>query len=117
MSAGLTGATSPYSFAAGTTASFNVLIGLTGGVHVNPKCPGGGTGKNYNCATDPVILLRTASTSGSLNYAIDCGQIPGNTGGNLYQMMRYGCAQQLLDQHRRTSAPTPRCPPRRTARL
>jgi hypothetical protein len=37
------------------------------------------------------VLLRTASTSGSLNYAIDCGVIPGHNGGNLYQMMRYGC--------------------------
>jgi len=95
LSAGFTGATSPYSFAAGMPASFNVLLGLAGGVHVNPKCPGGGTGKTYSCATDPTVLLRTANTSGSLNYAIDCGQIPGNTGGNLYQMMRYGCGNSF----------------------
>jgi hypothetical protein len=95
LSAGLTGVANPYSFAAGATAAVNVMIGLTGGVHVNPKCPGGGSGQNYSCATDPVILLRTASTSGSLNYAIDCGQIPGNSGGNLYQMMRYGCANSF----------------------
>jgi Flp pilus assembly protein TadG len=97
MSAGLTGGSNPYSFSAGSTASFNVMIGLTGGVHINPKCDiaTSGSGKNYSCATDPTILLRTANTSGSLNYAIDCGQIPGNTGGNLYQMMRYGCANSF----------------------
>ena len=71
------------------------MLGLTGGVHINPKCGNGTSGKTYNCATDPVLLLRTASTSGSLNYAIDCGQIPGNNGGNLYQMMRYGCANSF----------------------
>jgi Flp pilus assembly protein TadG len=95
MSAAFTGAANPYSFSAGSTATFNVQIGLTGGVHVNPKCGNGTSGKTYSCATDPVILLRTANTSGSLNYAIDCGQIPGNTGGNLYQMMRYGCANSF----------------------
>jgi Flp pilus assembly protein TadG len=95
MSAGLTGAANPYSFSAGSTASFNVLIGLTGGVHVNPKCGNQTSGATYSCATDPTILLRTANTSGSLNYAIDCGEVPGNTGGDLYQMMRYGCANSF----------------------
>jgi hypothetical protein len=92
MIAGLTGGTTPYSFTTGSTASLNVSIGLTGGVHVNQKCFNGTSGKNYVCATDPPILLRTANTSGSLNYAIDCGVLPGHTGGNLYQMVRYGCA-------------------------
>lgn len=95
LTAGFTGAANPYSFSAGSTATFNVMLGLTGGVHVNPKCGNGTSGKTYNCPTDPVILLRTANKSGSLNYAIDCGQIPGNNGGNLYQMMRYGCANSF----------------------
>ena len=111
MSAGFTGAANPYSFAAGSTASVNVMLGLAGGVHVNPKCPNSGSGNAYNCPTDPVILLRTASTSGSLNYAIDCGELPGNNGGNLYQMMRYGCANSFsindADICPDVAAPTP----------
>jgi hypothetical protein len=111
MSAGFTGAANPYSFAAGSTASVNVMLGLAGGVHVNPKCPNSGSGNAYNCPTDPVILLRTASTSGSLNYAIDCGELPGNNGGDLYQMMRYGCANSFsindADICPDVAAPTP----------
>jgi hypothetical protein len=87
-----------YSFPAGTNAAVSINIALTGGVHVNPKCPdptGNNAGKNYTCASDPTILLRTASSSGSLNYAIDCGIVPGHTGGNLYQMFRYGCANSF----------------------
>lgn len=95
MSAGLAGGTTPYSFVAGSTATVSVSIGLTGGVHVNQRCFNGTSGKNYSCATDPPVLLRTANTSGSLNYAIDCGTIPGNNGGNLYQMVRYGCANSF----------------------
>jgi hypothetical protein len=91
-----------YSFPAGKSASFAVTISLTGGVHINPKCSdaNGNSGPNYKCPNpksptgyDPPVLLRAASTSGSLNYAINCGIIPGNPGPNspLYQMMRFGC--------------------------
>ena len=87
-------------------ATFAVTIALTGGVHVNPKCSdaNGNSGANYKCPNpqsptgfDPPVLLRAASTSGSLNYAINCGIIPGNPGPNspLYQMMRYGCANSF----------------------
>lgn len=85
-----------YSRPAGAPATVAVTIGLTGGVHINPKCPdpaGKNVGAAYVCATDPTAVLRAANTSGSLNYAINCGVIPGNPGSNnpLYQMIRFGC--------------------------
>jgi Flp pilus assembly protein TadG len=85
-----------YSLAAGApTATLGVTIGLTGGVHVNPKCFNGTSGTGYTCASDPTVILRTASTSGSLNFAINCGapaKQPGDSGNSpLYLMIKHGC--------------------------
>jgi hypothetical protein len=79
-----------------TSATLAVTIGLTGGVHVNPKCFNSWTGKDYSahCSSDPAILLRTASTSGSLTFAINCGAPPrqqGEPNSTLYLMIKHGC--------------------------
>jgi hypothetical protein len=86
-----------YSYAAGGNATVVVTIGLTGGVHLNPKCSGanGNSGMNYTCASDPTVLLRTKTKTGSLTYAIDCGTLPGHNGGTLFQQMAYGCANSF----------------------
>lgn len=84
-----------YTAAAASTQTLQVTVGITGGVHVNARCftPATNKGKVYTCGSDPTIVLRSASTSGSLNYAINCGIVPGGSGPNnpLYQMIRYGC--------------------------
>ena len=94
-----TGTTPGYSLPAGSSATVAVTIGLTGGVHVNPQCSsaGGNSGAHYVCATDPPILLRTksATSNSSLTYTIDCGTVPGHTGGQTYQQFRYGCANSF----------------------
>jgi len=91
-----TGTTPGYSLPAGSAATVAVTIGLTGGVHINPRCSSGGgnSGAHYVCASDPPILLRTksATSNSSLTYTIDCGTVPGHTGGQTYQQFRYGCA-------------------------
>jgi hypothetical protein len=100
---GSTGAQT-YSAPANANASINVTVSLSGGVHVNPRCftsdptaqppVNAGPGMNYSCPSDPTIVLRSASTSGSLNYTINCGVVPGGAGQQnaVYQMIRYGCA-------------------------
>jgi Putative Flp pilus-assembly TadE/G-like len=94
-----TGMTPGYSLTAGSSATVAVTIGLTGGVHVNPRCSaaGGNSGANYVCASDPPVLLRTkvATSNSSLTYTIDCGTVPGHTGGKEYQQFRYGCANSF----------------------
>lgn len=82
-----------YSFPAGQGATLAVTLGLTGGVHLPSRCSNGTSGGSYSCATDPPVLLRFTTGSGndSQTYAIDCGTIPGGTGGTLYQQIRYGC--------------------------
>jgi hypothetical protein len=83
-----------YSFPTNQAASLAVSIGLSGGAHLPVRCPNSGPGASYSCQTDPPILLRFTTGSGndSQTYAVDCGTIPGNTGGGLYQQIRYGCA-------------------------
>jgi Flp pilus assembly protein TadG len=94
-----TGTTPGYSLPAGSSATVAVTIGLTGGVHVNPRCSsaGGNSGAQYVCASDPPLLLRTksATSNSSLTYTIDCGTVPGHTGGTTYQQFRYGCANSF----------------------
>ena len=79
-----------YSFQASHNATLAVTVGLTGAVHLPARCPAGGSGASYTCATDPPILLRFVSGSGnaSQTYAIDCG------GGNLRTMIENGCVDQ-----------------------
>jgi hypothetical protein len=72
--------------------TLSVTVGLAGNYKVNAPCSGSGTGPSYRCATDPTVLLRLTSTSGSRTYAVDCGTLPGHTGGDLYQQIEYGCA-------------------------
>jgi hypothetical protein len=83
-----------YSFRTDQSASLAITIGLSGGAHLPVRCPNSGPGATYNCATDPPLLLRFTTGSGndSQTYAVDCGTIPGHTGGNLYQQIHYGCA-------------------------
>lgn len=96
-----TGMSPGYSLPTGSATTVAVTIGLTGGVHVNPKCssttPPGNSGGSYVCASDPTILLRTksATSNSSLTYTIDCGTVPGHTGGQTYQQFRYGCANSF----------------------
>jgi len=94
-----TGSIPGYSLPAGGSATVAVTIGLTGGVHVNPHCSstGGNSGAHYVCASDPPVLLRTksATSNSSLTYTIDCGTVPGHTGGQTYQQFRYGCANSF----------------------
>jgi hypothetical protein len=96
-----TGMAPGYSLPTGSATTVAVTIGLTGGVHVNPRCPSntppGNTGGNYSCLSDPPILLRTksATSNSSLTYTIDCGTVPGHTGGTTYQQFRYGCANSF----------------------
>jgi hypothetical protein len=96
-----TGMSPGYSLPTGSATTVGVTIGLTGGVHVNPRCPSnsppGNTGGSYVCASDPQILLRTksATSNSSLTYTIDCGTVPGHTGGQTYQQFRYGCANSF----------------------
>jgi hypothetical protein len=96
-----TGMSPGYSLPTGSATTVAVTIGLTGGVHVNPRCsstsPPGNSGGNYVCASDPTILLRTksATSNSSLTYTIDCGTVPGHTGGQTYQQFRYGCANSF----------------------
>jgi hypothetical protein len=96
-----TGMLPGYSLPTGSATTVAVTIGLTGGVHVNPRCPSnsppGNTGGSYVCASDPQILLRTksATSNSSLTYTVDCGTLPGNTGGQTYQQFRYGCANSF----------------------
>jgi putative Flp pilus-assembly TadE/G-like protein len=96
-----TGMTPGYSLPTGSATTVAVTIGVTGGVHVNPRCPAdtppGNTGGSYVCLSDPQILLRTksATSNSSLTYTIDCGTVPGHTGGTTYQQFRYGCANSF----------------------
>jgi hypothetical protein len=78
-------------FAAGAQ-TYSIAVTLEGNFQVYAPCTGAGTGANYTCATDPAVKLRFASTSGSHTFAIDCGTLPGGSGGDFYQQLRYGCA-------------------------
>lgn len=92
----LDGGGSPvYSLPAGSTATVAVTIGLTGGVHLATRCAGAGSGATYSCASDPPVLLRTQTRTGSHTYAVDCGVLPGHNGGALEQEIQYGCANSF----------------------
>lgn len=66
-------------------------VKLEGNFGINTPCTGT-AGASYTCATDPTVKLRFASQAGSHTYAIDCGTLPGGSGGDFYQQIRYGCA-------------------------
>jgi hypothetical protein len=90
-----------YSLPAGSSATLVVSVGLSGGVHLAQRCSNanGNSGANYRCASDPPVALRfqtpTASGTTSGSYSVDCGTLPGNTGPDLYQQIRYGCAKRF----------------------
>jgi hypothetical protein len=78
-------------FAAGAK-TYSIGVELQGNFQVYTPCSGAGTGGGYTCATDPAVKLRFASTAGSHTFSIDCGTLPGGTGGDFYQQLRNGCA-------------------------
>jgi hypothetical protein len=88
-------------FAVGpNTVSADVVV--EGNFAVFQACPGT-SGATYSCPPnppanpigDPTIDLRFSSSSGSQTYAIDCGTIPRNSGGNFQQQIEYGCANSF----------------------
>lgn len=78
----------------GVNANARVDVTLEGNYQVYTPCTGT-SGASYSCPGDPTIKLRFASQSGSHTYAIDCGTLPGGSGGDFYQQIRYGCADQF----------------------
>jgi hypothetical protein len=74
-------------------------VALQGAFSVFQACSGT-SGRSYSCPPnpptnvlgDPTIDLRFSSASGSQTYAINCGTVPGNTGGDFKQQIQYGCA-------------------------
>lgn len=45
------------------------------------------------------MLLRAASQAGSHTFAVDCGILPGHTGGTLEQEIQYGCLNSFSINH------------------
>ena len=74
----------------GTHAFSSIAVGVLAAFTVVQPCTGS-SGGDYSCPTDPTRLLRWASSSGSANYAFDCGTIDGN-GKDLYNQIAGGCA-------------------------
>jgi hypothetical protein len=75
--------------------TYSIAVKVEGNFAVHAPCTGAGTGASYSCATDPTVKLRFASQTGSHTYAIDCGTLAGGSGGDFYQQIRYGCANQF----------------------
>lgn|GEM_PF-2690012 len=77
-----------YSFPQSQSVTLAVTVGLAGGVHLPIRCFNGTSGKNYNCPTDPPVLLRFTKTAGndSHSYSIDCGGGP-----NIKSQIINGC--------------------------
>jgi hypothetical protein len=77
-------------------------VALQGAFSVFQACSGT-SGASYSCPPnpptnprgDPTIDLRFSSNSGSQTYAINCGTVPGNTGGDFKQQIEFGCADSF----------------------
>lgn len=77
------------------TYSLSVRIGLAGNYQVHTPCTPPPSGASYNCSTDPAVLLRLKTRNGNTTFSVDCGTLPGHTGGDLYQQITYGCANRF----------------------
>jgi Putative Flp pilus-assembly TadE/G-like len=73
------------------TYTLTATVGVAGSYGLHVACAPPPSGGSYTCATDPATLLRFKSSSGSTTYAVDCGTVPGHTGGGLYQQILWGC--------------------------
>lgn len=93
---------SPADLSGGSHTLTSVSVGILASFTVPTPCSGS-SGAGYTCPSDPARLLRWASSSGSANYAFDCGTIEGN-GQDLAKQIADGCANTFAIN------PTGTCP-------